>query len=486
MFGSTVLNYMDRQAIALVRPQVMAAYGIRFETFGWVLAAFSLVYALCQVPAGFLADRWDVRRLYAAAVVWWSLAGMAASFAPVLGVLVACRALLGVGESFNWPCALRVTSRILPPEARSLGNGIFNSGAAVGAVLTPLVVPALTLWLGWRSAFVWIGLLGFGWVAAWLWVTRERARVFAGERAATAGVGGEKPSAGLRGEVWLGFGGLAVVSVLVSVLGSLWGGPAAVLLGAAVLMVGLLVLARIYALEKLAGSSWLLSLGEVVRRRRFWVLVVVATTINTSWHFLVGWLPTYLKEDRELREMVGWVQRVFPGWFGAAEAGFIASSVLTAVIFLAADAGNLLGGQVTRSLVRRGWNTPRARLVVMAMCAVLISGGTLVGGQGNDWVVLGLLALMALGAAGFMANYFAYCQDVDDRRTGLVVGILGGLGNLFAAGILPFAGWVKDRTGGFGPIFVLVGLAPVIGLLALGMFWGMASEPREGGGVEGV
>ncbi len=146
MFASTVLNYMDRQTITLVKDQVATAFAITSDLdFGWVLAAFSMTYALFQVPAGYLVDRWDLRWSYAAAVAWWSLAAMAIALVPNLGMLIVCRALLGMGESFNWPCALRVTARVLPPADRSLGNGIFNSGAAVGAVVTPLVVTNLTL-----------------------------------------------------------------------------------------------------------------------------------------------------------------------------------------------------------------------------------------------------------------------------------------------------------------------------------------------------
>ncbi len=172
MFASTVLNYMDRQSLALVGPQLRREFGIDFETFGWVLSAFSLTYALFQVPAGFLADALPTWRVYAGAVALWSFAAMAAAFSPVLGALIALRALLGVGESFNWPCALRITGEILPPKDRSLGNGIFNSGAAVGAVLTPLFLPILVQWFGWRVAFVVIGALGFVWVGVWMTVTR--------------------------------------------------------------------------------------------------------------------------------------------------------------------------------------------------------------------------------------------------------------------------------------------------------------------------
>ncbi|MBX6311722.1 MAG: MFS transporter, partial [Isosphaeraceae bacterium] len=72
MFASTVLNYMDRQTISLVKPKITAEFGISNEGFGWVLAAFQLTYALCQVPAGYLTDRWNARWAYAGAVGWWS------------------------------------------------------------------------------------------------------------------------------------------------------------------------------------------------------------------------------------------------------------------------------------------------------------------------------------------------------------------------------------------------------------------------------
>src|SRR5271166_2643861 len=107
MFASTVLNYMDRQAIALVGPQIKVQLALDNLGYGWVMGAFQLTYAFFQLPAGYLVDRWNVRRTYAGAVLWWSCAGIATAFAPALGLLMSCRALLGMGESFNWPCALR-------------------------------------------------------------------------------------------------------------------------------------------------------------------------------------------------------------------------------------------------------------------------------------------------------------------------------------------------------------------------------------------
>ena len=189
MFASTTLNYMDRQALAIVGPQIKGEYHLSNSDFGWVLAAFAMTYSgvLFQVPAGYLVDRWSVRWVYAGAVAWWSLAAIAAAHAPTLGILMALRALLGVGESFNWPCALRVTRTILPPSERSLGNGIFEQlGAAVGAVLTPLIVTPIAAYYGWRRSFLIVGVLGFLWVGLWLTLLGgRRGQVFAGRPSST-------------------------------------------------------------------------------------------------------------------------------------------------------------------------------------------------------------------------------------------------------------------------------------------------------------
>jgi ACS family hexuronate transporter-like MFS transporter len=464
MFASTVLNYMDRQAIALVKPQVKEEFALRDVDFGWVLASFYLTYAVCQVPAGFLVDRWNVRWTYAGAVAWWSAAGMAAAFSPSLGVLMALRAVLGVGESFNWPCALRVTGSILPPADRSLGNGIFNSGAAVGAVLTPLIVPWLTVHYGWRTAFVVIGVLGFFWVAAWLALMGGPHRLrFQGRPAPPDRASAEADlpllsGRGLAGPARLAFGGVVVAAVLVAGSSARFG-LAAIWWGIAVLMIGLLLAALLLPREALKGADWAESLGEVVRHRRFWILVLVSVSINVCWHFLVNWVPSFLKDDRKMT--------------------YLASGLWTAVPFLAADAGNLGGGLLARVLANRGMTTTRARLTVMGLCTILISSGALVGWVRSDTVVIILLGLMAMGTAAFMANYFSFTQEVSVRNTGLVVGILGGLGNLYAAGFQPLAGSVKDSTGSFAPIFVLVGLLPFIGLGALILGWGSESRPKE-------
>lgn len=455
MFASTVLNYMDRQTMAQVGPLIKGEFGLKNEDFGWVMAAFSLTYAVFQVPAGYLVDRWDVRRTYAGAVAFWSLAGMSAAFSPSLGILLVLRAVLGVGESFNWPCALRATAQVLPPADRSLGNGIFNSGAAVGAVLTPLVVTKLADAYGWRVPFVVVGALGFVWVAVWLTVLGGERRGLLASRADSKPKVRhdplEAPPPGLSAQAKLAFGIVAATAVGIALSGLRFGLPA-IWWAIAWMMFGLLFAARIVPAHALKGAEWAESLGAIVRLRRFWVLVVVSVSINVCWHFLISWLPTYLKEDRKMT--------------------YVVSGFLSAVPFLAADIGNLGGGALSRFLAARGLGAVRGRMAVMALCTLLISAGAWVGTTRSDSLVIALLAIMALGTAAFMANYFAFTQEVSSRHTGLIVGILGGLGNLCVAGFLPFAGKVKDTTGGFGPVFVLVGLVPFVGLAALLAGWG--------------
>src|SRR5262249_19652969 len=167
------------------------------ERYGWVEFAFGISFAGGALLAGWAVDRWSPRVIYPVALLGWSLAGFSTGFARDFVGLLACRSLLGLFEAGNWPSALRTTQRILLPHERTLGNSILQSGAAVGAILTPLVVvlfvdgpalrwaadtwPVLTPWLGesltsevgrWRFPFFVIGAVGSLWVILW----RARAR----------------------------------------------------------------------------------------------------------------------------------------------------------------------------------------------------------------------------------------------------------------------------------------------------------------------
>ena len=189
-----------------------------------------------------------------------------------------------------------------------------------------------------------------------------------------------------------------------------------------------------------------------MRRRRFWVAAAVGVTINVTWHFLVNWMGIFFQEERRLGLLVG--------------------GMVSALPFLAADAGNLGGGVLTQpadaSGHRHGLRT-EARDGRLPGPRQLRRLGRLrpVAGRG-----LVLLCLAAMGTAAYMVNYFAFGQDVAPEHTGLVIGYLGGLGNLFAAGFMPVAGWISQGRWGFAPNFLIVGLLPLLGLVVLLPFWG--------------
>jgi ACS family hexuronate transporter-like MFS transporter len=173
LFLATVLNYVDRQVLALTAEKVIAEFSLTKEAFGEVIAAFRYSYGAVQIAGGWLVDRYGPRIVYPLAVGLWPLAGVLTASATSVRMLSGFRFLLGIGEAFNWPSALKVTHRLLSARDRPLANGIFNSGAAVGAMLAPVIVTATSMVLGWRAAFVVTGSLGSFWIVGWLWYTRK-------------------------------------------------------------------------------------------------------------------------------------------------------------------------------------------------------------------------------------------------------------------------------------------------------------------------
>jgi ACS family hexuronate transporter-like MFS transporter len=159
--------------LALTADKIIADFGLTEKGLGEVIAAFRYAYGILQFVGGVLVDAYGPRITYPVAGGVWSLAGMLTGLATTTTMLFGFRFMLGVGEAFNWPCALKVTQCLLPPKDRPLANGIFNSGAAVGALLAPAIVTVLAVYYSWRAAFVITGALGGFWVVSWLWYTRK-------------------------------------------------------------------------------------------------------------------------------------------------------------------------------------------------------------------------------------------------------------------------------------------------------------------------
>jgi sugar phosphate permease len=264
-------TYMDRVAIAAAAPVMREEFGLDAITLGVVFSAFTLAYALFQIPGGWLADRFGPRRVLAAITTYWSCFTILTAAAWSATSLIAIRFLFGTGEAGAFPGATRAFSRWLPSNERGFAQGITHSGARLAGAITPPIVAWIMLQWGWRTAFVVFGLVGFVWAAFWYWYYRDRPedhpKLNEAELAVIREVGGTPGAARAHGH---GGGGGAKV-------------PWRVLL----------------------------------RSRNMWTICLMYFCyVYTFWIFLT-WMPTYLIESRGFTLLAGGIFAGLPLLAGA-------------------------------------------------------------------------------------------------------------------------------------------------------------------------
>lgn len=266
---ATMLNYMDRQTLSQTAPDIKNELHWNDEQYGNLELMFGLAFAAGGLLTGFLVDKISVRWMYPIVLIGWSLAGTATAYAaivgkfamqllgtsvnwePVVGTmtseagetyigLLICRTVLGLFEAGQWPCALVTSRLILSQKDRTLGNSVLQSGASIGAIITPLVIQLLVVpnVIGsWQKPFVVIGVLGLLWIIPWFLLVKPRDLARQSNDDAS---------------------------------------PAATSAAAA---------------EPPTDSGWNWNLV-----RRYAVLVVTVICINLTWHFFRAWLPKFLRE----------------------------------------------------------------------------------------------------------------------------------------------------------------------------------------------
>jgi ACS family hexuronate transporter-like MFS transporter len=170
LFFATTVNYIDRQVLGILAPELQRTIGWSEAEYGYIVTAFQAAYALGLLAAGRLLDRIGTKLGYAAALIFWSLAAMAHALARTPFGFGAARFALGFGESANFPAAIKSVAEWFPKKERALATGIFNAGTNVGAVIAPAVVPWIALSFSWQWAFVLTGAFGFSWLFLWFWL----------------------------------------------------------------------------------------------------------------------------------------------------------------------------------------------------------------------------------------------------------------------------------------------------------------------------
>lgn len=181
-----VLNYADRQIIAVLKPMLQASLGWSEVDYGRLTSVFQLASALALLGAGWLVDRIGWRRANPLAVGAWSLAAVGHGFARTLGQFTLARVALGATEALGTPAAIKTIGAIFSAEQRSLALGIMNAANTLGAIVTPLVIPAVALSIGWPRSFLALGGLGLVWAMVWLLVSPGRRLTEGSPKAAEA------------------------------------------------------------------------------------------------------------------------------------------------------------------------------------------------------------------------------------------------------------------------------------------------------------
>lgn len=404
---ATLLNYMDRQALAVSLPALKDQFDLVEGRVGKVEASFGFAFAFGALFFGWLADRAGPRLLYPLVVIGWSLAGIATSFAgqpwvaswleadgdpPGVGVfrwLLLCRTALGAFEAGHWPCALLTVRAILAEKDRTLGNGILQSGASIGAVIVPFYVEAAErAGQTWEFAFWSIGLAGMCWVPVWF-----------------ASIGNHPLSA-----------------------------PKTELPP---------------PLEDRARSNGLL--------RRLAVLAIIVSTLTISWQFLRAWIALFLQDHH-----------------GYSREG---TRALISGYFIAADVGCLLSGALVRRLTLRGWPIHSARVLGYFLFSLLTACGALVPFAGNGPLMIALLFTAGAGILGLHPYYYALTQDLSTRHMGKLSGALAAMGWIVSSLWQYYLGNQIQATKSYRLGLLMVGLAPMIGLIALLIFW--PNEKRD-------
>lgn len=172
LFVASSINYMDRQVLSLLKPTLMHSFaqggiGMTEVGYGYIMAAFQIAYATGLLVAGRFVDKVGTRIGYMVIMTVWSLSAMGHALVNTMLQFGIARVCLGLGESGNFPAAIKTVAEWFPQSERSLATGLFNSGTNMGAILAPLIVPWVAIHYSWHAAFLVTGLFSTAWILLW-------------------------------------------------------------------------------------------------------------------------------------------------------------------------------------------------------------------------------------------------------------------------------------------------------------------------------
>ena len=272
---ATVINYIDRSALAIMWPGIAEDLGLDKSDYANIITVFMISYAIGQSLFGKIFDAIGTRLGFLLSIVVWSVSVALDAGAASVTSFAIFRGMLGLGEAGNWPGATKANAEWFPIKERALAQGIFNAGASLGSIIAPPLIAFLYAFLGWQATFIVIGSLGILWILPWLivyksspdshpWITEEeRQHILTGQQCTS---------------------------------------------------------------EKQQDKEYVPTMGQLLRHRQTWGVIAARFFIDPIWWLFVAWLPLYLNEkfgfDVKQIGAFAWLPYVgaaigalFGGWF---------------------------------------------------------------------------------------------------------------------------------------------------------------------------
>ena len=401
LFFATTINYLDRQVLSLLAPDLSKEFGWTNTDYANITSVFQFAYAISMLFAGRFIDKLGTKKGFTWAIIIWSLAAIMHAFAieiggafsglfssmglimnvSILGFMIS-RAVLAFGEAGNFPAAIKATAEYFPKKERSFATGIFNSGANVGAILAPLTVPYIALHWGWQTAFVLVGAIGFIWMIFW-WIFYD------------------KPEKQKRmGKAELDY---------------IHSDTEAVVL----------------AIDQKEKVAWFKLLGY----KQTWAFVFGKFMTDGVWWFFLFWLPKYLE----------------------AQYGMVKTEIMLplAVLYSMTMFGSIGGGWFPTYFIKKGYNAYDGRMKAMFVIAlfplIVLAAQPL--GYISFWIPVILIGIGASAHQAWSANIFTTVSDMFPKKAvGSVVGIGGMAGGIGGVIISKSGGALFDHYKALGHI----------------------------------
>ena len=401
LFFATTVNYLDRQVLSLLAPDLSKEFSWSNSDYANITAVFQFAYAISMLFAGRFIDKLGTKKGFTWAIIIWSLAAIMHAYSieiggifsrvfsavglvipvSILGFMVS-RAVLAFGEAGNFPAAIKATAEYFPKKERSFATGIFNSGANVGAILAPLTVPWIALHWGWQAAFVLVGAIGFLWLIFW-WFFYD------------------KPEKQKR------------------------------LSKAELNYINSDTEAEVAATEQKEKVAWFKLLGY----KQTWAFVFGKFMTDGVWWFFLFWLPKYLE----------------------AQYGMVKTEIMLplAILYSMTMFGSIGGGWFPTYFIRKGHTAYDGRMKAMLIIAlfplIVLAAQPL--GYISFWVPVILIGIGASAHQAWSANIFTTVSDMFPKKAvGSVVGIGGMAGGLGGVLISKSGGALFDHYKALGHI----------------------------------